>query len=69
MIRLRGFSMCTINTAQDLLEMMHLGCYTVEINDGMLEVSPAFAIDEEMANLIKLHKAQLIKTLQKEITE
>lgn len=64
MIRLRGFSMCTINTAQELFEMMHLGCYTVEINDGMLEVSPAFAIDEEMTSLIKLHKSEIIKIIQ-----
>ena len=63
---MRGFSMCTINTAKELLEMMYLGCYTVELRDGMLEVSPAFAIDDEMTDLIKKHKADLIKLLESE---
>ena len=58
--------MCTINTAKELLEMMYLGCYTVELRDGMLEVSPAFAIDDEMTDLIKKHKADLIKLLESE---
>ena len=46
--------------------MMYLGCYTVELRDGMLEVSPAFAIDDEMTDLIKKHKADLIKLLESE---
>ena len=66
MIRLRGFSMCTITTAKELLEMMYLGSYSVGLNGDMLEVSPAFAIDDEMADLIKLHKADLIKLLESE---
>ena len=63
MIRLRGFSVYTINTAKELLEMMYLGCYTVNLKDCTLEVSPAFAIDDEMADLIKKHKAELINLL------
>jgi hypothetical protein len=58
--------MCAINTAEELLEMMRLGCYTIEVNGGVLEVSPAFSIDDEMADLIRLHKADLIKLLQSE---
>ena len=58
--------MCTINTAKELLEMMYLGCYTVNLKCGTLEVSPAFAIDDDMAELIKLHKADLIKLLESE---
>lgn len=58
--------MCTINTAKELLEMMRLGCYTIGIKDGMLEVSPAFSIDDEMANLIRMHKVDLINILRSE---
>ena len=56
--------MCAINTATELLEMMRLGCYTIEVKGGVLEVSPAFSIDDEMADLIRLHKADLIKLLE-----
>lgn len=58
--------MCAINTAKELLEMMRLGCYTMEVKSGVLEVSPAFSIDDEIADLIRLHKAELIKILEKE---
>ena len=58
--------MCTINTANELLEMMRLGCYTIEVKGGGIEVSPAFSIDDEMADLIRLHKAELIKLLESE---
>lgn len=55
--------MCIINTAKELLEMMYLGYYTINLKVGMLEVTPAFAIDDEMADLIRLHKAELIHLL------
>lgn len=58
--------MCRINTAIELLEMMRLGCYTIEVKGGVLEVTPAFSIDDEMANLIKVHKSELIKILEGE---
>ena len=58
--------MCAINTAAELLEMMRLGCYTVDVKGDVLEVSPAFSIDDEMADLIRLHKADLIKLLESE---
>lgn len=59
--------MCAINTAKELLEMMRLGCYTIEVKGSALEVSPAFAIDDEMADLIRTHKADLIKILESEV--
>ena len=59
--------MCAIYTAKELLEMMSLGCYTIEVKGGVLEVSPAFSIDDEMADLITSHKAGLIKILESEI--
>ena len=59
--------MYAINTAKELLEMMRLGCYTIEVKGGVLEVSPAFSIDDEMEDLIRLHKANLIKLLESEI--
>ena len=59
--------MCAINTAKELLEMMRLGCYTIELKGSVLEVSPSFSIDDEMADLIRLHKADLIKLLESEI--
>jgi hypothetical protein len=57
--------MCGINTAAELLEIMRLGCYDVDIKDGFIEVLPAFPIDDEMADLIRMHKAELIKILVK----
>ena len=58
--------MSAINTAEELLEIMYLGCYTIKVNNDVLEVSPAFAIDDEMADLIRLHKPNLIKILVSE---
>ena len=59
--------MCIIDTAAELLEKMRLGCYTIDAKGDVLEVSPAFSIDAEMADLIRLHKAELIKLLESEI--
>ncbi len=39
--------MCAINTAKELLDQMRLGCYTIEVKGGVLEVSPAFSIDDD----------------------
>ena len=58
--------MCATNTVAELLELMRLGCYTTEVKSGVLEVSPAFSIDDEMADLIRTHKAELIKLLESE---
>ena len=59
--------MTTIRTASELLEMMRLGCYTIGVIDGFIEVSPAFSIDDEMADLIKTHKIGLINILKSEV--
>jgi hypothetical protein len=54
-------------TAYELLELMRLGCYSITIvNNNQLDISPAFSIDEEMAELITLHKAELIEILNAE---
>lgn len=45
---------------------MRLGLYKIEVKDGVLEVSPAFAIDDEMADLIRTYKADLINLLESE---
>jgi hypothetical protein len=58
--------MCNIKTANELLEMILLGCYKIELKGKLLEVSPAFSIDNEMADLIRLHKAEIIKILERE---
>ena len=58
--------MCAIKTAAELLEIMRLGCYDVDIKDGFIEVSPAFSVDDEMADLIRMHKTELIKILESE---
>ncbi len=57
--------MCGINTAAELLEIMRLGCYTVQVKGGFVEVSPVFSVDDEMAYLIRMNKAELIKILVK----
>jgi len=40
------------------------GGFSFEHKNGSLFISPANAIDEEMANLIKFHTAQLIEILK-----
>jgi len=40
------------------------GGFSFEDKKGRLFISPASAIDEEMSELIKLHKAELIEILQ-----
>jgi len=59
--------MCAINNAKELLEIIRLGFYTIELNNGFIEVSPAFSVDDEMKDLIKAHKAELIKLLESEL--
>lgn len=55
-----------INNASDLLNAILEGGYLIELKGNVLEVSPAFSIDDEMADLIKMHKAGLIKLLESE---
>ena len=42
------------------------GGYQFEIANGSLKVSPAHSIDDEMAGLIRVHKINLIKILERE---
>jgi hypothetical protein len=56
--------MCAISSAAELLVMMRLGCYTIEVKGDVLEVSPVFSIDCEMVSLIRVHKAELIILLE-----
>lgn len=56
--------MCAINTAEELLKMMRLGCYKVESRESVLEVSPSFSIDDEMASLIRKYKTELLNILE-----
>jgi len=59
--------MCVINTATDLLAMIRLGGYTIEVKDGFLELTEARWIDDEMSYLIRMHKTELIKILESEL--
>ena len=54
-----------INNASDLLNAILEGGYLIEVKGSVLEVSPAFSIDDEMADLIMEHKAELIKILER----
>lgn len=39
------------------------GGYKFKVSGEILEVSPLYAIDDEMALLLKLHKSELIKLI------
>jgi hypothetical protein len=54
-----------IQNAEHLLEIIRAG-YSIELVEGTIRVSPAFSIDDEMADLIRLHRAELSKILESE---
>ena len=56
-----------VKTATELLEMIRLEGYMIEVKDGFLEVNEARWIDDEMSDLIRLHKTELIKILGSEL--
>ena len=56
-----------VKTATELLEMIRLEGYMIEVKDGFLEVKEARWIDDEMSDLIRLHKTELIKILGSEL--
>ena len=56
-----------VKTATELLEMIRLGGYMIEVKDGFLEVKEARWIDDEMSDLIRKHKGELIKILESEL--
>ena len=47
--------MCAINNTKELLQIIRLGFYSIELNNGFIEISPAFSIDNQMTDLIKTH--------------
>lgn len=52
-----------IQNAKHLLEIIRAG-YSIELVEGIIKVSPAFSIDEEMADLIRLYKSELTELLE-----
>ena len=48
------------------LKHIRAGGFEVSILNNGISVTPAHAIDDEMADLIRKHKAELIKLLQSE---
>ena len=61
--------MTTTQTANELLDAMR-GCgFTLNLEGDMLAVKQARWIDDELADLIKTHKTDLIKILESELTE
>lgn len=55
-----------INNANDLLNAMR-GCgFTVKLSNGFLEVKQSRWIDDELDNLIRTYKTDLIKILESE---
>ena len=58
--------MTTTQTANELLDAMR-GCgFTLNLDGDTLEVKQARWIDNELANLIRTHKAGLINILKSE---
>ena len=55
-----------IQNVKHLLEIIRAG-YSIELVEGNIRVSPAFSIDDEMVDLIRLHRAELIKILESEL--
>jgi hypothetical protein len=53
--------------ADQLLYLLYMGGYKVEVRENRLIVSPAHAIDDEMMLLIKQYKLQLIYSLKKAV--
>lgn len=45
-----------------------LGGFAFSVNGNKLTVRPAHAIDDEMADLIRVHKHDLIKIIESEVT-
>lgn len=56
--------MCAINTANELLNAMREAGFTINLNNDTLEVRQARWIDDELADLIRQHKAGLINILK-----
>lgn len=55
-----------INNGNDLLNAMRNSNFIAKVADDILQVSPAHWIDDDLAALIKTHKADLINILESE---
>lgn len=61
--------MTTIRSANDLIIAMR-GCgFTLNLNGDMLEVTQKRWIDDDLEDLIKTHKTDLIKILESEVKQ
>lgn len=59
----------TTQTAIELLEAMR-GCgFTLSLDGNTLEVKQARWIDDDLADLIKTHKNELIKIIESEVKQ
>lgn len=58
--------MCAINTANELLNAMREAGFTINLNNDTLEVRQARWIDDELADLIRTHKTDLMNILEAE---
>lgn len=55
--------------ADELLYLLYLGGYQIKVEGDRLIVTPAHAIDEELAELIKKLKSDLIQVIKKEVVK
>ncbi len=61
--------MYIINNASDLLKAMGECGFTINLDGDMLVVKQARWIDDDLADLIKTHKTDLIKILESEVKQ
>jgi hypothetical protein len=55
-----------IQSTNHLLNIIRAG-YSIHAAGGVIKISPAQYIDDEMASLIRTHKTALIKLLESEV--
>lgn len=55
--------------ADELLYLLYLGGYQIKVEGDRLIVTPAHAIDEELAELIKKLKSDLIQVIKKGVVK
>jgi hypothetical protein len=53
-------------TSQELLERMRNGGYEITLKGEIIEVKQARWVDKELADLIRIHKPELIQLLKNE---
>jgi hypothetical protein len=57
-----------IQNAKQLLEIIKAG-YFIEAVDGLIRISPAHSIDDEMASLVRAYKTELFELLNDKKTQ